>query len=418
MAPYIRMNTEFRKKAKNNFKKDFYKLMNNSVFGKTMENLRNQVDMRLARLHKREKIRKLIANPLYSRHKFFANDLARIQMHKSLLYLNKPVYTGITILENSKILMYDFFYNVLKRQYGKRCELLYTGTDSMLLEIKTEDIQKDMADNIGLYDTSEYPEGHLPHLNKNKKVLGKMKDETTVTPIAECVCLQPKMYSILMADGKIIKKAKGVKKNVVKKQIRHGMHILHNEKHGIFGMHVNKTSLLAFDSKRRIADDGVNTFAYGHRPPLTEEDVDAILGLFTQKPVLAHEAALDHFFQQGFFKKFRLVCISGFDGEHAAEFAGEEGVVGTVAKVGSIANFVAAARAVDRVQLAVVGDAEAGDRVCHNWEAVRQGRFTAPPPTRIENVRNRHFRNSPYVQMRLSGCSSVFAGTTNNSSRT
>ena len=120
MAPYIRMNKEFRKKAKNNFKKDFYKLMKYSVFGKTMENLCNQVDMRLARSHKWEKIRKLIANPLYSRHKFFANDLARIQMHKSLLYLNKPVYTGITILENSKILMYDFFYNVLKRQYGLR----------------------------------------------------------------------------------------------------------------------------------------------------------------------------------------------------------------------------------------------------------------------------------------------------------
>ena len=144
MEPYIRMNTEFRKQAKNDFEKNFYKLMNNSIFGKTMENLRNRVDIKIVRSNEKDKIRKLVASPLYSRHVIFTNDLVGIDMRKSRLLLNKPVYTGMTILDNSKILMYDFFYNHLKKQYGKNCDLLYTYTDSLLLEIKTDDVYKDI----------------------------------------------------------------------------------------------------------------------------------------------------------------------------------------------------------------------------------------------------------------------------------
>ena len=132
MEPYIRMNTEFRKKAKSDFEKNFYKLMNNSVFGKTMENLRNRVDIKIVRSNETDKIRKLVASPFYSRHVMFSNDLFGIDMRKSRLLLNKPVYTGMTILDNSKILMYDFFYNELKKKYGPKCELLYTDTDSLL----------------------------------------------------------------------------------------------------------------------------------------------------------------------------------------------------------------------------------------------------------------------------------------------
>ena len=119
------MNTEFRKKSKSDFEKNFYKLMKNFVFGKTMENLRNRVDIKIVRSNETDKMRKLIASPLYSRHVLFSNDLAGIDIRKSKLVLNKPVYTGMTILDNSKILMYDVFYNQLKKQYGPRCELLY-----------------------------------------------------------------------------------------------------------------------------------------------------------------------------------------------------------------------------------------------------------------------------------------------------
>ena len=105
MEPYIRMNTKLRKNAKSDFEKNFYKLMNNSVFAKTMENLWNRVD----------KVRKLMANLLCSRHVLFSNDLAGVDKRKTKLVLNKPVFTGMTILDNSKILMYDFFYNHLKK---------------------------------------------------------------------------------------------------------------------------------------------------------------------------------------------------------------------------------------------------------------------------------------------------------------
>jgi len=273
MDPYIRMNTEFRKKAKSDFENNFYKLMNNSVFGKTMENLRNHVDMKIVRSNETDKIRKLIASPLYSRHVSFSNDMVGIDMRKSKL----PVYTGMTILDNSKILMYDFFYNELKKQYGSKCELLYTDTDSLLILIETEDVYEDMKNNMDLYDTSEYLKEHPLHSNTNKKVLGKMKDEFAGTHIAEYVGLRPKMYSILKADEKNIKKAKGVKKSVVKKQITHeqyketlfgakqqshGMNILRSDGHEIYGMHLNKISLSPFDSKRWIGDDGIHTKAY------------------------------------------------------------------------------------------------------------------------------------------------------------
>jgi len=292
MEPYIRMNTEFRKKAKSDFEKNFYKLMNNSVFGKTMENLRNRVDIKIVNSNETNKIRKLVASPLYSRHVIFTNDLVGIDMRKSKLLLNKPVYTGITILENSKILMYDFFYNELKKQYGEKCELLYSDTDSLLLEIETEDFYKDMKSSMDLYDTSDYPKEHPLHSNANKKVLGKMKDECAGIPIAECVCLRPKMYSIKMADEKNIKKAKGVKTCVVKKeikheqyketlfsakQLRHGMNILRSEGHEIYGMHMNKISLSPFDSKRWIDDDGIHTKAYGYTetlPTFTDEELE------------------------------------------------------------------------------------------------------------------------------------------------
>ena len=279
MEPYIRLNTELRKKATSGFEKDLFKLMNNSVFGKTMENLRKRVDVKLVRAGEDDRLRRLIASPSYARANIFDDDLAAIQMHKSRLMLNRPVYVGMSVLDLSKHLMYDFYYNQLKKQYGEHCQLLYTDTDSLLLEIQTEDVYKDMGASAGLYDTSDYPKDHPQYSEENKKVVGKMKDECAGRIIAEYVGLRPKMYSILEADGRNIKKAKGVKKSVVRKNIyhrqyrealldkktyRHGMDVLRSEHHIIFGQHLNKISLSPFDSKRWIAEDGVETLAYGH----------------------------------------------------------------------------------------------------------------------------------------------------------
>ena len=283
MEPYIRMNTELRKKATSDFEKDLYKLMNNSVFGKTMENLRKRVNVKLVRANEEDRLRRLIASPAFARANIFDDDLAAIQVHKSRLVLNRPVFVGMSILDLSKHLMYDFYYNQMKGQYGECCQLLYTDTDSLLLELQTEDVYRDMAEHAHLYDTSGYPEEHPLRSDTNKKVLGKMKDECAGHPIAEYVGLRPKMYSILEADGKNIKKAKGVKKSVVKKHIRHeqykealfskktfrhGMDVLRSERHRIYGQHLNKVSLSPFDSKRWIDANGVDTLAYGHKDAL------------------------------------------------------------------------------------------------------------------------------------------------------
>ena len=168
MEPYIRLNTELRKKATSGFEKDLFKLMNNSVFGKTMENMRKRVDVKLVRADEDDRLRRLIASPSYARANIFDDDLAAIQMHKSRLVLNRPVYVGMSVLDLSKHLMYDLYYNQLKKQYGEHCQLLYTDTDSLLLEIQTEDVYEDIGASAGLYDTSDYPKDHPQYSEENK----------------------------------------------------------------------------------------------------------------------------------------------------------------------------------------------------------------------------------------------------------
>ena len=221
MEPYIRLNTEFRKKAKSAFEKDFYKLMNNSVFGKTMENLRKRVDIKLVRTDgaENEKLRKIVAKPNFNRRVKFSDELSAIHVNKTKLTLNKSIYVGFSVLDLSKHLMYDWYYNKLKKKYGENCTMLYTDTDSLLVDIKTNDIYKDMSETKEDYDFSDYPKDHQLHDESNKKVIGKMKDECAGTPIAEYIGLRPKLYTILRADEQLIKKAKGVKKYVIKKTV-------------------------------------------------------------------------------------------------------------------------------------------------------------------------------------------------------
>ena len=283
MEPYIRLNTEFRKKAKSAFEKDFYKLMNNSVFGKTMENLRKRVDIKLVKTNGDEnvKLRKFISKPNFKRRVKFSDELSAIHVNKTKLTLNKPIYVGFSVLDLSKHLMYDWYYNKLKKKYGENCTMLYTDTDSLLVDIKTNDIYKDMSETKEDYDFSDYPKNHQLHDESNKKVIGKMKDECAGTPIAEYIGLRPKLYTILRADEQLIKKAKGVKKYVIKKQMNfenykdalfnkqkctHTMNMLRSMHHNIYGLTVNKTTLSPLDTKRYTNPDGITTNAYGYQP--------------------------------------------------------------------------------------------------------------------------------------------------------
>ena len=112
------------------------------------------------------------------------------------------------VLELSKYLMYDWYYNTLKRKYGSQCTLLYTDTDSLLVDLKTPDAYADMESMKTHYDFSDYPKDHQLFSEQNKKAIGKFKDECSGTPIAENVGLRPKMYSLLRADEQLIKKQK------------------------------------------------------------------------------------------------------------------------------------------------------------------------------------------------------------------
>ena len=132
LAPYITLNTNLRTEAKNNFEKDFFKLMNNSVFGKTMENIRNRKDIRLITSEK--KALKLIAKRNFKHRTIFTENLVAVHMGKTNLVFNKPVYVGMCILDISKTLMYNFHYNYIKKKYNDNALLLMTDTDSLCYE--------------------------------------------------------------------------------------------------------------------------------------------------------------------------------------------------------------------------------------------------------------------------------------------
>ena len=207
LKPYIDKNTNLRAQAKNDFEKDFFKLMNNSVFGKTMENIRNRVNVKL--VNTGEQFKKLTAKPNFDSRKIFNENLVSVHMKKTSLTMNKPVYLGMSILDLSKTVMFDFHYQYIKPKYGKQAKLLFTDTDSLLYEIQTEDFYKDISGDVkNRFDTSDYPKGHPSGIptGVNKKVLGMFKDEAGGKPIKEFVGLRAKLYSFKMDEGKENKK--------------------------------------------------------------------------------------------------------------------------------------------------------------------------------------------------------------------
>ena len=278
LKQYIDYNTEKRKNAKNDFEKDFFKLMNNSVFGKTMENIRKRVDVRLVTDEK--KLLKLTSKPTYISSKIFNENLVAVHKIKETLTLNRPAYVGMCILDLSKTLMYDFHYNYIKDKYGDKAKLLFTDTDSLTYEIEAKDVYKDFLKDKDKFDNSDYPE-YSPFLYKtNKKVIGKFKDEAAGVPIIEFVGLRSKMYSYIKEDQKGGKTAKGIKKNVIKnnimhddyketlfnnKQMHHKMKTIRSENHQLGSYELNKVSLSCFDDKRYIRKDGLKSYAYCHK---------------------------------------------------------------------------------------------------------------------------------------------------------
>ena len=315
MRQYIDLNTRFRAEAKNEFEKEFFKLMNNSVYGKTIENLRKRVDISLVTSQKKAK--RLTAKPNFKKCSIFSENLCAIEMRKTQIYFNKPVYLGMCILDLSKTLMYDFHYNYIKPKYGEKAKLLFTDTDSLAYEIQTEDFYRDISSDVhSKFDTSNFSENHpsgIP-VGANKKVVGMFKDEAGGKIIEEFVELRAKLYSYKMFESEEEKKerekeeeekrkegidfiegltlekkrCKGMKESVVKRTITFDdykkclfdgkpeyrqMNVFRSRKHEIFTEEINKVALSANDDKRIILPDKVNTLAYGHHATLSEKNL-------------------------------------------------------------------------------------------------------------------------------------------------
>lgn len=286
LQPYIEYNTAQRTRATTDLEKDLWKLCNNAVFGKTMENIRNRCDVRLA--VGEERFTKLTSMTNYKCCRKIADDLVAVSLSKQEVELNKPIYAGFSILDLSKEHMYKFYYEDIKPRYGDKVRLLFTDTDSVCIHVETNDLYEDMRQDSHLYDFSEYPENHPCYSTANKKVVGKFKDETGSFPISRFIGLKAKNYCAVYQHPKkgeqLKMTGKGVKKSAFKKHFGHkqfdqcisaangapeqkqmlDFYALKSTSHRVFTVHQNKVALTPYDDKRYILPDGTSTLAHGH----------------------------------------------------------------------------------------------------------------------------------------------------------
>ena len=282
LKPYIEFNTNQRTQATTDFEKDYFKLMNNAYYGKTCENVRNRVDVEL--VTNRDRLIKLHNNPRFKDEKRFDESLCAVLKRITNIKFDKPIFIGATVLELSKLLMYEFYYDVLQPYYGeKNIQLLYMDTDSFILKVRSNDVVNDLYELREHMDFSNYPKDHELFTkyglkqNQNKKVPGKFKDELGGEEMTEFIALRSKMYAFKTAKVEE-KKLKGISKNVVNKSIsfddyltclsenkdfQHKMKTLNSCKHEMYLQEVTKKSLSPYDDKRYILKDGIQTLPFG-----------------------------------------------------------------------------------------------------------------------------------------------------------
>ncbi len=172
--------------------------MNNSIYGKTCENLTRRTDIKL--VTEEDKLRRFLEKPHLLNFRIFSEQMAGIEMRKLKVHINRPTYAGFVILEQAKLCMYKFHYDVFKPKFPDS-KLLFTDTDSMYYSVKTHDFYKKMFEIRDHLDLSEYPETSEFYDPTNKRIIGKFKDETQGAPILEFVGLRPKMYSYQVLHG-------------------------------------------------------------------------------------------------------------------------------------------------------------------------------------------------------------------------
>ena len=259
------MNTELRTQAKNDFEKDYLKLKNNPAFGKTMKNIRKHRDIRFVNNDKKHKV--LASEQNYNATKPISAKLLIMEIKEREFYMNKPIYLGQVILYISKTLMYEFWCDYIKPKYANNVELCYMDTDSFVMKIKTDDFDKDISNDVGKwFDTSNFDANDnrpLP-IGKNKKVIGKFKDELGGKAMSEFCVLKAKTYAFKLDNDNEVKKVKGTKKCTVKNHITFNDYVntlfndnkllksqftFKSDHHKIYTQRINKIALNYFDDK-------------------------------------------------------------------------------------------------------------------------------------------------------------------------
>ena len=252
--------------------------MNNAVLGKTMENVKKHRDVKLVKTDKKRN--KLMSEANYHTMKLIDDNLAMIEMKKVKDKMNKSIYLVLSILDISKITMYEFWYDFIKSKYEGSAKLCYMDTDSFVINIKTKDFCKDIAMDVKeRFDTSNYIYDKPLPIGVNKKVVGLMKDELGGGRITEFVGLRPKAYSHKTNDHIELKKAKGTKKCVINKmlsfsdyknclfdngKVLRSQQRFNSENHIVYTENINKIALSCNDDKRFVATDGIESYSYGY----------------------------------------------------------------------------------------------------------------------------------------------------------
>lgn len=276
---WIQLNTNFRTNATNEFEKDYFKLMNNAVFGKTMENVRDRVEIKCA--FDEDYFLKYTTKPTFKYASKFGDDenyFMVMELGKKTVELNKPIYAGFSILDFSKLHMYKFHYDVMKERYQENIKLLMTDTDSLVYEVKTDDIYEDINSISDYFDMSEYPKESKYYNTKNKKVIGKFKDEVSSDYISEFIGVRSKTYAFVKNNKEVSKKLKGVSKPVVKKDIYFddykkcvfdnkdkivSVHSIRSKDLSNYSLVQSKVALRNSDEKR-FWINATNSLAWGH----------------------------------------------------------------------------------------------------------------------------------------------------------
>ena len=267
LKSYIDLNTKLRQQATSKFEENFAKLMNNSVYGKTCENTRKYTNLEL--VTNKSQLQKYINSPLCSSYKIYGENFAAIQLKPKCVRLDKPRYVGFTVLELSKLLMYQFHYKFMIPKFGnENLRILLSDTDSFCYEIRTENNIYENMRHDSWFDFSNYPIDHPNFDKSNRHVPGKMKDEMGGKQILEFVGLRSKMYSLISENSSQNKKvAKGFLKSM-RTNIDHGLYLrcideenlnlsftantIRQQNHEMFLLQITKSGLCAYNDKKFV----------------------------------------------------------------------------------------------------------------------------------------------------------------------